>query len=551
MKPISLIAHWFGKQFLSFLVIVFVLAVGGYLYAEIREHIITANAYSDAKNMQEKLSGLFGQLSADSTKRISNLKDAPAQQVAERIAAIDSELARLNAKRLPEVERRLAYLKGDFRSIELDLQVDILTQERNFLDRIRGLADHRAGWERLVRERKGLQAEIAKNESDQADLKEKHQIVSSVPLTGPFWDMKILKDSHQALSKNLNDIDQRITDIKKVITTLEKGGTFRPINHKVDDLNAYIEKSKKKIDESWINELVDPAKKVVPAALWILLGAILTPIGIKGFFYYVLAPLASRRPPICIDPESQGGVKIPLEPIRDGGHISARALEVSVSGSEEILLHPEYLRSVASGPRKTTKWFLDRQYPLSSLASGLFMLTHIKADQAHSCTVAAIEDPLLEIALIEIPEGTRLVLQPRHVVGVVQPCDRPLRISSHWRLKSVTAWMTLQLRYLTFAGPAKILVKGCQGVRVDPSGTGQSLNQASTIGFTANLAYAVRRCDPFVAYLRGKQELFDDNFSGPTGFYISEVTPYVGKKSGITGKGLEGIVDSLLKIVGL
>ena len=111
--------------------------------------------------------------------------------------------------------------------------------------------------------------------------------------------------------------------------------------------------------------------------------------------------------------------------------------------------------------------------------------------------------------------------------------------------------MTLQLRYLTFAGPSRILVKGCQGVRVDASGTGQSLNQASTIGFTANLSYSVRRCDPFVAYVRGKQELFDDNFSGPAGFYISEVTPYVGKKSGITGKGLEGIVDSLLKIVGL
>ena len=551
MKIISLVAHWFGKQFLSLLVIVSVLTVGSLFYADVHDYVRFTYAYSEAKHTQDDLPDLFGKLAADSAKRVSSLVGAPVRQISERIAAIDAELAKLKMKRRSEVERKIAYLKGDFSDVGLDLRVDILVQERNYLDRFRVIADSQAELERLLKERNRLQAELAKNESDQADLKDKHPFTWFIPLTGAYWDLKLLRDLHEELSNSLDDNAKKITDIKKTIDGLRRGGPYNPINHAGSDLNAFIKEIEEKIKNLWITALLDPARKVLPTALWILFGAILTPLGVKGFFFYVLAPLASRRPPICIYPESQGVLMTPLEPVGQGGHVSARALEVKVSSSEELLLHPEFLRSVANGPRKSTKWVLDRQYPLSSLASGLFMLTHVEAGQEHSCTVASIEDPLLEIALIEIPEGTQLVLQPRHVVGVIQSCDLPLRISSHWRLKSVTAWMTLQLRYLTFSGPAKILVKGCQGVRVDASGTGQSLNQASTIGFTANLSYSVRRCDPFIAYVRGKQELFDDNFSGPAGFYISEVTPFVGKKSGIIGKGLEGIVDSLLKVFGL
>ena len=38
----------------------------------------------------------------------------------------------------------------------------------------------------------------------------------------------------------------------------------------------------------------------MPTALLILMGVILTPIAIKALFYFVLAPLAARRPPVSI-----------------------------------------------------------------------------------------------------------------------------------------------------------------------------------------------------------------------------------------------------------
>jgi hypothetical protein len=49
----------------------------------------------------------------------------------------------------------------------------------------------------------------------------------------------------------------------------------------------------------------------------------------------------------------------------------------------------------------------------------------------------------------------------------------------------------------------------------------------------------------------GKQELLNDNFSGTPGFYVYEEMPHAGKRTGITGRGLEGLTDSLLKVFGV
>jgi hypothetical protein len=49
----------------------------------------------------------------------------------------------------------------------------------------------------------------------------------------------------------------------------------------------------------------------------------------------------------------------------------------------------------------------------------------------------------------------------------------------------------------------------------------------------------------------GMRGLFNDNFSGGPGFYVYEEMPNFGRKSGITGRGLEGLTDGLLKVLGI
>ncbi|MBK9571210.1 MAG: hypothetical protein IPO43_00185 [Rhodoferax sp.] len=136
--------------------------------------------------------------------------------------------------------------------------------------------------------------------------------------------------------------------------------------------------------------------------------------------------------------------------------------------------------------------------------------------------ISATKDPFSEVGILSLPEGAALVMQPHSLVGVVQPTGSPVRITSHWRLTSLHAWLTLQLRYLAFHGPARLIVQGGRGVRIERADAGRSINQAATIGFTANLAYSTRRCETFSAYWLGRQELLNDSFKGAQGFFVYE-----------------------------
>jgi uncharacterized protein (AIM24 family) len=216
---------------------------------------------------------------------------------------------------------------------------------------------------------------------------------------------------------------------------------------------------------------------------------------------------------------------------------------------EELLVHPEFLQSVAEQGTKDTKWLLDWTLPFSSIAAGMAALTRIRGT-TESFTISSRHDPLAEVAAIELRQGDAVVLQPRNLVGLVQPIANPIRIRRRW-VFSLSAFITLQFRYLIFEGPGRLIVQGCRGVRVERADVRRSVDQNATMGFSANLAYAPRRSETFGAYLLGTNGLFNDSFAGGPGFYIYEEMPYRGRKSGITGRGLEGLSDAVLKFVGI
>jgi hypothetical protein len=77
------------------------------------------------------------------------------------------------------------------------------------------------------------------------------------------------------------------------------------------------------------------------------------------------------------------------------------------------------------------------------------------------------------------------------------------------------------------------------------------INQASTLGFSANLDYRTVRCETFIPYLRGQEELFNDLFAGGPGWFIYEEMPAGERRGGLTGRGLEGLIDAFLKAFGI
>jgi uncharacterized protein (AIM24 family) len=316
----------------------------------------------------------------------------------------------------------------------------------------------------------------------------------------------------------------------------------------IEALERVVAAQRSRLAEEPGEKLLSAIRAQLPRALWILVGVMLAPVLVKAFLYFVLAPFAQKLRPIRILPDERA----PQVPPPLGSSVS---LPVEVAAGQEILLHPDFVQSSALPARKQTQWFLNARLPLSSLASGLFALIRIRpeGDEPTRVVVSSQNDPLGEIGLVELPAGAAMVVQPRSLAGVVKPVGVPVHITRHWRLGSVHAWLTLQFRYLVFHGPCRLILKGCRGVRAEQPEPGQPrlINQAATLGFSANLDYRNTRCETFVAYLRGKEDLFNDLFAGGPGWFVYEEMPAAGRRTGITGRGLEGVTDAVLKAFGI
>ncbi|MDQ3247350.1 MAG: hypothetical protein M3Q52_10775, partial [Pseudomonadota bacterium] len=140
---------------------------------------------------------------------------------------------------------------------------------------------------------------------------------------------------------------------------------------------------------------------------------------------------------------------------------------------------------------------------------------------------------------------------PRALAAVVQRVDQPLKVTRHWRLASLHAWLTLQLRYLVFHGPAQLVIKGSRGVRVERAESGRIFGQLQLVGFSTDLAYTVRRTETFWPYLLGREQLLKDRVCDGHGVLIVEEAPMTGRRGGRAKGGLEGVFDAGLKAFGL
>ncbi|MBV7265751.1 hypothetical protein [Erythrobacter ani] len=278
-------------------------------------------------------------------------------------------------------------------------------------------------------------------------------------------------------------------------------------------------------------------------ALLILIGIIATPFLIRALFYYAIAPLAERRAAIRIAvPGSSGLPKPATEPSRV-------SIPVTLSGGEELLVRQDYLQTSSVDGEKSTRWLLDYGHILSSIATGLTFLTRIRG--TGTTTISAVKDPFAELTEIDMPDGASCVLHPRALVAVVQPSGRTMRISSHWRLFSLNAWLTMQLRFMVFHGPGRLIVKGGRGVRVEAAEQGRIFGQDQLVGFSAELSYSVTRTETFAPYLFGYEQLFKDKVLESNGILIIEEAPLAGRGKWEVRRGLEGALDAGMKAFGL
>lgn len=390
---------------------------------------------------------------------------------------------------------------------------------------------------------------LDRTRAERQRLWDEHPWARKIPLSEVSMRLTALDAEIAVYETAIGKVAQVKESAEKQLNALlmQKQSSMAQINRQIAGIDD-------KLDQAFFGRVAAVIYRELPTAIAVLIGIILLPIGIKAFFYFIVAPWAAARPPIRLLPSASGRILSPSAqgtPQDGRGRMSAVSQAIVLGENQELLIQPEYLQSTSLQARKTTKWLLNASFPFSSLLSGMFMLTRVSPAGAEPVVVAATKDPLSEVGIIDLADGAAFVCQPRSLAGVVQDRSNPIRISRHWRLGSLHAWLTLQLRFLVFHGPGQLVMKGCRGIRIESAGTGRLINQAATLGFSANLDYANTRCETFVSYWTGKEDLFNDLFTGGSGVYVYEEIPDLKRTSGIAGRGLEGITDTLLKVFGV
>ena len=561
---------WVGQRFVWFVLIVAVLMAGAYLKEEFDEFHASHSQLADLKGGKQDLESHVRAMEQEVTARAREFEKASLDKLDARIAAIDQAIKEKSAQQgganLPLV-LKLAVGSDFVGHFRRDIEIKVLKQEREYLMGLRAVAAALmerdkgvAELERLRRAHVQVYGRLKDNELSREQVRSSHPVATHVPGSVPQALLEQLATAHAGLTAQ-NQAAFEAYERQRAAMALFKMPAAPPAftlkQEQIREMLAPLEARIKALAKNTVAVLWESAARVVPTALGILVGLILLPVAIKAFFYFVLAPIAARRTPVHLLPGASGALLN-----ADGGAIgsdnasaSAVSQTVSVDDSHELLIDPAYLQSASVAGAKQTKWLLDWSHPLTSLASGMYALTRIRAAAPEAIVISATADPLSEVGVFSLPASSALVLQPRSLVGVLQPRDAPLRITSHWRLGTLHGWLTLQLRYLVFHGPATLVIKGCRGIRVERAGangeSGRRINQAATMGFSANLQYSTTRAATFFPYLMGKQGLLDDSFAGADGYYVYEEVPSAAGKAGVTGRGLEGFTDAVLKVFGI
>lgn len=268
------------------------------------------------------------------------------------------------------------------------------------------------------------------------------------------------------------------------------------------------------------------------------------------FMYYGLARWIARGRPIQF---SQSPDKLP-----EVGE-SRVSVEASLRKNDILRIKEKFLQASDEGVQKKTRFVLDWRIPLTSFACGLTELVELRnpgVSDVFRVTLSNGDDPHIELAIVDVPEGASIILRPSFLAGVIQRDERPLEIRRHWQLFRWQSWVTGQFRFFEFVGPCRLVISGSRGVRteqllarVEGPPFARRTNQDATIGFTPNLSYRPVRAETFWSYYRGMNPLFDDLFAGQGLFLLQETsTPGGAAKA---GRFWATIWNGVLKVFGL
>lgn len=560
-----LIIRWIARRLLWLFVITAVLWAGWY----IKDQLATLESQeASVRYLEQETPSLVAAVmeqAASAERSGREFKEASVDQLNARIRELSQQIdAKLiTLQELDSIIHRLNPAKH-LDAAKLKAEIEIARQERAYLNQLKGIHDRASTTAQIARRceeiRRQHVAVFALYQGVEDSLKKlKVQaglIALWTPASNAYKQRQHLERERADYARQTRTLKQEYGQCLAEHRTSQQAylqakgiGDFVLERSKTDAVirafSTEVATMREEVDTHWIQKkLIEPVKKILPAALQILALVIAIPIIMKLVLFYMLAPIAARGRAIRLLPGTITHAHIPEQPP------SAVSVAVHLSADTQLLVKPAYFHSAPQYCTTVSKIGLNPRFLFTSFAAGMHTLTQVRCDGPASVTLSAGHDTLNELSILRIAPGEAVSIRPKNLVGIVHPRLQPVGLSSHWRLGSLQAWLSLQLRYLVLHGPADILIKGCRGVRIEEVAQERMIDQGATIGFSAHLDYGVSRTETFLAYFTGEKGLLRDRFSGANGFYIYEEMPEGGKASR-TKRGIEGVTDSILKVFGI
>lgn len=559
-----------------FIGIVLILVCGSWLRGEWQQVRAVAGELPALRAAQQRAEAAQARLRAETMGEARRMSAATLQQLDARIRTVDADILRL-ARQQAQMHDPLALLRGGADALPARLEqaalqgieLELRRQERAWLATLRSRLDVALNLEAARRQLENLRLAYLGEFQAQEDAKK--QLAAAQARQG--WFGRLFP--YAAAGRQVRALETRVA--AQTARTDAALARFRRQKALVEQLPRAPDLATLAIDERRLAAAAAPlaerlrraesfaaqsiawqawqaVQPVLGAALAVLVSWIVVPFAIRAVFYFVLAPLAARSRPIVIaDPRTDDGRAFHAWRRLRGSapQISAVSQRLTLGPGDEMLIRPAYCQSQPEHVEVGTKLLFDWSYWLPSIAAHLWLLNRLHAPRPAEIVVSSTVDALEEVALLEIPAGAAFVLQARGLAGVLYRRGQRPRIRSHWRLGTLHAWLTLQLRYLSFEGPATLVVKGRRGVRLENAGAGRLVSQDATLGFSTNTRYSTVRARPFLPYMLGRRALLDDRFAGDDACYLYEEIPARGQAGYRERNPLEALVDAGLKALGV
>ncbi|MDH5540641.1 MAG: hypothetical protein OEY03_14670, partial [Rhizobacter sp.] len=359
---ISLTLKWLVHKAGLLLLIVAVLLAGSWLKSEwdqmeaIRDQIATANVV--LANLRADLTEIDAQIASDAA--------AWRDQIAAATQLLRDELNSLGA-RIERAEPLWQTALARFSDLQRQAREARRAADQAWAE-VEVLERQIRFWDKYFNQGKlvALEAARARHALLQANAKVWEAARDSIAPKIAASPVPGLHEQRAALLQEIERLTTSVSPRHEALAAARERNT-----HDVAAVGAIVAAQRERVAQDPFGRLLAAIKARLPLALGILAGALALPVLIKALFFFVLAPLAGRLPPMRILPDAQAAA-IPEPPP------SAVSVALDIAPGDELLVQADFLQSSSRTADKRTQWFLNARLPFASLASGMVALTRIR-----------------------------------------------------------------------------------------------------------------------------------------------------------------------------